>query len=142
MRDLVLAALRLVAHTRKPLGFFSLLRSLFRSLSGGGFEASYDELLPLLPVSLGANYYGPTHAMPICCYGAMTIYCWGAQFKSMYSILCKPATIVLPPLSLHVPPFSSASPSLRCSPTLLTPSALSYSLGSPQRASPPSRFGF
>ncbi len=52
VHELVLATLRLVGHTRRPIGFFSLLRSLFRSLSGvygGHFEASYDELRPLLP---------------------------------------------------------------------------------------------
>jgi hypothetical protein len=50
--NLVLTALRLVAHAKQPETLLVLLRQLFRSLSGvygGQFEAAYDDLKPLLP---------------------------------------------------------------------------------------------
>jgi len=52
LSNLVLSALRLVAHAKQPETLLVLLRQLFRSLSGvygGQYEAAYDELKPLLP---------------------------------------------------------------------------------------------
>ena len=36
-------------RARDPMTYFMLLRSLFRSISGGSFEKLYQEFLPLLP---------------------------------------------------------------------------------------------
>ena len=68
LQTLVATCLRSSTERGPPLQsvwpgcFFSLLRSVFRTISGGKFEESYKELLPLLPTVLNGLYriYGST----------------------------------------------------------------------------------
>ncbi|KAJ3224028.1 hypothetical protein HK099_000354 [Clydaea vesicula] len=50
--NLILTALRLAKKAIEPLNYFLLLRSLFRSISGGKFEKLYQAVLPILPILL------------------------------------------------------------------------------------------
>jgi len=52
LQTLVVSCLRSATQTSSPGNFYYLLRALFRSISGGKFEHSYKELLPLLPTVL------------------------------------------------------------------------------------------
>ncbi|KAJ3410576.1 hypothetical protein HDV05_003644 [Chytridiales sp. JEL 0842] len=49
---IILKSMKLSATAKEPLNYFLLLRSLFRSIGGGRFEALYQEVLPLLEVLL------------------------------------------------------------------------------------------
>jgi transformation/transcription domain-associated protein len=49
---IILKSMRLSAKAKEPLNYFLLLRSLFRSIGGGRFDALYSEVLPLLEVLL------------------------------------------------------------------------------------------
>ncbi|MCJ1310684.1 hypothetical protein MMC25_004350 [Agyrium rufum] len=49
---LVTKAIRLSTLADEPMNYFYLLRSLFRSIGGGRFEALYKEILPLLEMLL------------------------------------------------------------------------------------------
>ncbi|KAI9333573.1 hypothetical protein BDR26DRAFT_909001 [Obelidium mucronatum] len=50
--NLIMKAMKLSSTAKEPLNYFLLLRSLFRSIGGGRFEALYQEVLPLLEVLL------------------------------------------------------------------------------------------
>ncbi|KAJ3029169.1 UNVERIFIED_CONTAM: hypothetical protein HDU68_012852 [Siphonaria sp. JEL0065] len=49
---IIMKSLKLSTTAKDPLNYFLLLRSLFRSIGGGRFEALYQEVLPLLEVLL------------------------------------------------------------------------------------------
>jgi transformation/transcription domain-associated protein len=48
----ILSCLRYTTRVRSPFNYYLLLRALFRSIAGGKFEASYKEILPVLPLVL------------------------------------------------------------------------------------------
>ncbi len=52
LRTLILSCLRYITRVSNPIHYLNLLRTLFRSISGGKFEHSYKEILPLLPLLL------------------------------------------------------------------------------------------
>ncbi|KAI5780891.1 hypothetical protein EDC01DRAFT_259729 [Geopyxis carbonaria] len=52
VRDIVLKSIHLATTAERPMNYFFLLRSLFRSIGGGRFEHLYKEILPLLEVLL------------------------------------------------------------------------------------------
>jgi transformation/transcription domain-associated protein len=52
VRDIVLKSIHLATTAEKPMNYFTLLRSLFRSIGGGRFDNLYKEILPLLEVLL------------------------------------------------------------------------------------------
>nr|KAJ3422805.1 hypothetical protein HK105_006243 [Polyrhizophydium stewartii] len=52
LATIIMSSLRMSAKAKDPLNYFSLLRSLFRSIGGGRFELLYQEVLPLLQVLL------------------------------------------------------------------------------------------
>ena len=51
---LVLESLRLTTTAEEPILYAYIVRTLFRSISGGRFESIYKEILPILPVVLAA----------------------------------------------------------------------------------------
>ncbi len=52
LQMLILSCLRYITRLSNPIHYLNLLRTLFRSISGGKFEQSYKEILPLLPLLL------------------------------------------------------------------------------------------
>ncbi len=52
LQMLILSCLRYITRVSNPVHYLNLLRTLFRSISGGKFEQSYKEILPLLPLLL------------------------------------------------------------------------------------------
>ena len=52
VKQLVTKAIQLPTLAEEPMNYFYLLRSLFRSIGGGRFEALYKEILPLLEMLL------------------------------------------------------------------------------------------
>ncbi|RKP22048.1 hypothetical protein ROZALSC1DRAFT_26560 [Rozella allomycis CSF55] len=50
--DIITNCLKMYRTAEEPLNYFILLRSLFRSIGGGKYEALYKEVLPLLPLLL------------------------------------------------------------------------------------------
>jgi hypothetical protein len=52
LQTLILSCLRYTSRVSNPTNYYHLLRTLFRSISGGKFELSYKEILPLLPLLL------------------------------------------------------------------------------------------
>ena len=50
--DIVTKSIHLSTTAEKPMNYFLLLRSLFRSIGGGKFEQLYKEILPLLEMLL------------------------------------------------------------------------------------------
>ncbi|CAG5107634.1 Oidioi.mRNA.OKI2018_I69.chr1.g3420.t1.cds [Oikopleura dioica] len=54
LEQIVSGALKHAVHAKDPQNFFMLLRSLFRSISGGVHEKLYQEFLPILPKLLRA----------------------------------------------------------------------------------------
>lgn len=52
LTEIILNCLKRHQHTSRPLNYFLLLRSLFRSIGGGRFDALYKEVFPLLPIIL------------------------------------------------------------------------------------------
>ena len=68
LQTITVTCLRSATHASSPSNYFYLLRSLFRSISGGKFELSYKEVLPLLPttlVSLQTYYFFLKLSQPI-----------------------------------------------------------------------------
>lgn len=54
LSNLIISCLELATTAKDPLVYFHVLRSLFRSISGGKFEKLYQEILPLLQLLLGS----------------------------------------------------------------------------------------
>lgn len=52
LNHLILESLRLATKTEEPVLYSYLVRTLFRSISGGRFENLYKEIMPILPVLL------------------------------------------------------------------------------------------
>lgn len=52
LTEIIMNCLKRHQHTPRSLNYFLLLRSLFRSIGGGRFDALYKEVLPLLSVIL------------------------------------------------------------------------------------------
>ncbi len=52
LNDFILKAFELSKTAKEPLVYFYLMRTLFRSIGGGGFENLYKEIMPLLQVVL------------------------------------------------------------------------------------------
>lgn len=52
LNELILKCLEYSTTTKEPIVYFYLIRTLFRSIGGGRFEALYKEILPLLHVLL------------------------------------------------------------------------------------------
>lgn len=52
LNHLILESLRLATKAEEPILYFYLVRTLFRSISGGRFENLYKEIMPMLPVLL------------------------------------------------------------------------------------------
>lgn len=52
LAEIIMNCLKNHHKTHRSLNYFLLLRSLFRSIGGGRFDALYKEVLPLLPVIL------------------------------------------------------------------------------------------
>lgn len=51
---LILESLKLATKAEEPILYAYIVRSLFRSISGGRFESLYKEILPILPVVLAS----------------------------------------------------------------------------------------
>lgn len=52
LKFLILESLRLATEAEEPILYSYLVRTLFRSISGGRFENLYKEIMPILPVLL------------------------------------------------------------------------------------------
>ncbi|CDK24856.1 unnamed protein product [Kuraishia capsulata CBS 1993] len=52
LNSLILKSLELTTTAQEPIVYFYLIRTLFRSIGGGRFEALYKEIMPLLQVLL------------------------------------------------------------------------------------------
>lgn len=52
LNHLILESLRLATKTDEPILYSYLIRTLFRSITGGRFENLYKEIMPILPVLL------------------------------------------------------------------------------------------
>ncbi|WPK23814.1 hypothetical protein PUMCH_001060 [Australozyma saopauloensis] len=51
---LILESLKLITKAEEPILYAYIVRTLFRSISGGRFESLYKEILPILPVVLAS----------------------------------------------------------------------------------------
>ena len=57
LRNIIQLCLRLAHSARAAVNYYFVFRTLFRAISGGKFENSFNEIIPLLPMILsGLNY--------------------------------------------------------------------------------------
>lgn len=63
LQTLILKSLEFSSKAHNPLNYFTLLRSLFRSIGGGKFDQLYEEVFPLLCILLESlnNLLANTH---------------------------------------------------------------------------------